>query len=316
MRAMTLAALINSFQQARSQGAGDFLHIPARLNRMRGRVLMLIAGALLVQSAYPETASILSDSYETGTIQSSIWNRAGTGGCTASIETGDAADGTRYMRSSLTANPPTGGNYRCEWNARGIDMAAKLGVTYYYGIAFRVPSDFAYDSQSDDTIMQLMHRPLKTELAPKSSHHAIRIKDRNLGWMSHLAGGPNADLGPLVRGEWTRACVRAKWTTDNTGSLNVWVNASSESSTPAFKWSGQTVPADYTNLGKFKVGIYKPRWRSVNFPTPFNPATSPRIVEHDDIRVGLSFAEACARASDQSEPPISIPKPPISVAVE
>ena len=43
-------------------------------NRCLRRTLILIAGALLVQSAYPQTVSIRKDSFETGTIQTSIWN--------------------------------------------------------------------------------------------------------------------------------------------------------------------------------------------------------------------------------------------------
>ena len=87
----------------------------------RRRALILIAGALLVQSAYPQTASIRKDSFETGTIQSSIWNASDTDGCSASVQTGDAADGTHYLRSTLTAKAG-GGNYRCELNAKGIGM--------------------------------------------------------------------------------------------------------------------------------------------------------------------------------------------------
>ena len=278
-------------------------------NRRRRHTLIVIAGAMLVQPAYAQVAKI-QENFETGTLDSKIWQSYDTDGCSAIVETGDAAEGTRYLRSSLTAKLPTGGNYRCEQNARCVGVSAQLGVTYYYGMSFRVPADFAYDAQSGEAIMQLHHQPT----SGSHSHHAVRINNRHLEWVAHGdAGGPNVDLAPLAKGQWTRVCVRATWTTNDTGDLKVWLNPSSESSTPAFQWSGQTVPSDYTNLGKFKVGIYKPNWRSANFPTPFNSATSPRIVEHDDVRVGTSFADACGAGSTA---PIPIPKPPISVAVE
>jgi hypothetical protein len=272
--------------------------------------LCAVAGALLALPAHPQTAMIVKDGFESGAIDPTIWQGSSTDGCSATVPSGDAADGTRFLRSSLTASLPLGGNYRCEQNAKGVGVNAKLGVAYYYGMVFRVPSDFAYDSQSGEAIMQLHHQPT----SGAHSHHAIRIYDKNLEWKAHGdAGGPSVNLAPLARGEWTRVCVRAVWTTDDAGSLKVWVNPGSENSAPALQWSGQTVPADYTNLGKFKVGIYKPNWRSKNFPTPFNTATSPRIVEHDDVRVALNYADACGAGREE---PIPIPEPPISIAVE
>jgi hypothetical protein len=306
------AALKYGCRQVRSEEAHDLVCTSRRWNRAQGRGLILIAGGLFLQSAYPQTASLPKDSFESGTIQSSIWQASDTEGCSASVKTGDAADGTHYMRSALTAKPG-GGNYRCEQSAKGVGISAKPGVPYYYAMAFRVPSDFAYDSQSGETIMQLHHQPT----SGSHSHHAVRINDRNLEWKSHGdAGGPTVNLAPLARGQWTRVCVRAVWTTDDTGSLKVWLNPSSESSSPVFQWSGRTLPLNYTNVGKFKVGIYKPNWRTVNFPTPFNSATSPRIVEHDDVGVGLSFADACGGASQSQPPDDPAPQPPNAVAVE
>ena len=285
-------------------------------NRCRQwRGLILITGALLVQSAYPQTASIQKDSFESGTIQSSIWHASDTDGCSASVQTGDAADGTRYMRSSLTANPPNGGNFRCELNARGIDRDGKEGDTVYYGLSYRMPAATPYDPLTGDTLTQWHQQPL-TE--PKC-HQVIQLDNNVLKWHNHscngAGGGDVTLLSAMPKDTWVRVCLKAKWTTQSNGELKIWVNPSSEASATVKNFVGQTLIDGYTNLVKFKIGNYKTRWRTSNPPSNM-AAMSPRIFDHDDVRVGLSFAEACGGGSDQSEPPIPIPGPPISVAVE
>ena len=107
----------------------------------------------------------------------------------------------------------------------------------------------------------------------------------------------------MPKDTWVRVCKKAKWTTDNDGEIKVWVNPASESSTPVKSYSGQTLIDEYTNIVKFKIGIYKPTWRTIRPPSNM-AAMSPRIFDHDDVRVGLSFADACGGGSDQPEPPI------------
>jgi hypothetical protein len=82
-------------------------------------------------------------------------------------------------------------------------------------------------------------------------------------------------------------------------------------------FNGQTVPEVYKNPGKFKIGLYKPQWRTIRPPSNME-AMSPRIFDHDDVRVGRSFGEACGGAA-QSEPPVPdspTPQPPNAIAVE
>src|SRR5687767_5746436 len=123
----------------------------APYNRCGRRTLILIAGALLVQSAYPQTLSIRKDSFETGTIQSSLWNVSDTDGCSTSVQTGDAADGKHYLRSTLTSKEG-GGNYRCELNGTGIEKQGFDGITLYYGISYRIPAATPFDPEVGDTL--------------------------------------------------------------------------------------------------------------------------------------------------------------------
>ena len=309
MRAKTSAAQDNRVQQSRLQGVDDFLRAPARPSRIGWkRAPILIAGALLVQPVYPQSATILNESFETGAIQSSTWNESNTDGCNTTVETGDAADGTRYMRSVLTANSPLGGNFRCELNGRGIGETTPVPSIRYYGFAFRVPADFASDRDTGDVIAQLHYG------AGSGGHYAVRINEMSVNWEAQgTAAGGGGYLFPLQRSVWTRVCIRVAWASDNTGAVAVWVNPANESSTPVRKTSGHVTVPEGQQAGKFKIGLYKPRWRSVNFPSPFNAATSPRVVEHDDVRVGMNFADACSGGGGE---PTVLPAPPISVAVE
>jgi hypothetical protein len=84
-----------------------------------------------------------------------------------------------------------------------------------------------------------------------------------------------------------------QWETDGTGRQKIWVNADDESDTPIKNYTGITLDPDYTEVGMFKLGIYKTGWRTSS--TAANQeAMSPRIFYHDDVRIGYSFADACA----------------------
>lgn len=277
---------------------------------MRG--LVFISGALLVQSANSQLASIRKDSFETGTIQSTIWNASDTDGCSAAVKTGDAADGTYYMRSTLTATAG-GGNYRCEQNAKGLDASTPLNEDRYYGFSIRIPSATLNDAMSHDTLMQLH---TQSTLSNPCHYSVIWESDNSLRWHVHSCGevgGPDATLVEAMRKDvWYRICVNANWSTGSSGRFRVWVNPASENSVPALSFSGQTVPAEYTMPGKFKIGLYKPKWRSVRPPSNM-AAMSPRVFDHDDVRTGENFAETCIGTASQ---PMAIPEPPTSMAVE
>jgi Polysaccharide lyase len=278
----------------------------------RRRGFLLVTGALLVQSAYSQTAGTVNDSFETGTIQSSIWHGTDDDGCSASVQTGDAADGTHYMRSTLTAMPG-GGSYRCEQNAKELGLNTPLNEDRYYGLSLRIPSATLNDVEAHDTLMQL-----HTQATMGSSCHYSIIWGTNnsLKWHPHSCEGIGGSDVTLVRAVqkdvWYRVCLNARWATNSSGRFRVWLNPTSENSQPALNFNGQTVPEIYNQPGKFKIGLYKPQWRTVRPPSNME-AMSPRVFYHDDVRVGKSFAEACGGGSSQ---PIPIPEPPISVAVE
>jgi hypothetical protein len=277
--------------------------------------LNLIAGALLVQSAYPETAGILKDSFESGTIQTSIWNTSDTDGCSASVQTGKAADHTHYMRSTLTAKSG-GGNYRCEQNAKGVGDDTPLNQDRYYGVSIRIPSATKNDAEAHDTLMQL-----HTQATMGGSCHYSIIWETNnsLKWHVHSCegiGGPGATLLKTVEKDvWYRVCVNARWATDSSGRFRVWLNPTSENSNPILSFNGQTVPEVYNKPGKFKIGLYKPQWRTVRPPSNM-VAMSPRSFDHDDVRVALNYADACGGASQSQPPDDPAPQPPNAVAVE
>jgi Polysaccharide lyase len=291
----------------------------AALSNRFWKALTMIASAWIVPAAYPQSLSIRHDSFESGTILSAIWHPADTGGCNAAVQADKASDGTHYLRSTLTA-APDGGNYRCELRVRDIDDPAngfiKEGDTVYYGISYRIPAATAYDPMVGDTLTQWFQNP---DIGGGGCHQVIKLQNNVMLWHNHNCGGvggPDVNLITSVpKDTWIRICQKAKWTTHNDGEIKVWVNPASENSTPAKSYSGRTLIDGWTALGRFKIGLYKPEWRTTRPPSNMT-AMSPRIFEHDDIRVGKSFADACGGGSDPSEPPNAIPNPPISVAVE
>lgn len=284
----------------------------------RSRALFLITGALLVQSAYPQTASIRKDSFETGVIDSSIWNNSDTEGCNAFVQTGDAADGNRYLRSTLTAKEG-GGNYRCELRLRGVTTKdggeVQEGDTVYYGVTYRVPASTLSDPLRVDTLTQWFQNP---NIGGGGCHQVIQVADNVMRWHNHncgSVGGSDATLlSPYPKDTWIRVCKKAKWSTGSDGEIKVWVNPTSEANTPAKSYTGKTLIDDYTEVGMFKIGIYKTGWRTTS-PPPNMAAMSPRIFEHDDIRLGRTFAEACGVSGDE-QVPSPVPTPPTSVVVE
>ena len=117
-------------------------------------------------------------------------------------------------------------------------------------------------------------------------------------WHNHNCGSVGGDdvtlINPIPKDTWVRVCKKAKWTTQSNGELKIWVNPSSEASTPVKNYRGPTLIPQYTEIVMFKIGLYKTMWRTDNPPTNM-AAMSPRIFDHDDVRVGRTFAEACAQ---------------------
>jgi hypothetical protein len=278
----------------------------------RRRALILVTGALLAQSAYSQTTTIRKDSFETGTIEPAIWNATDSDGCNVSVYAGAAAHGAHYLRSILTSKPG-GGNYRCELNGSGMGQQGYDGITLYYGISYRIPAATAYDQEVGDTLTQWFQNP---NTGGGGCHQVVRVQNNVLQWHNHncanVGGGDVNLLNPIPKDTWVRVCKKAKWTTDNDGEIKVWVNPTSESSTPMKTYSGKTLIDDYTQIVKFKIGNYKPTWRTVHPPANM-AAMSPRIFDLDDVRVATSFADACGIDNDE---PMPIPEPPVSVAVE
>lgn len=281
-----------------------------RCRHVRMRALSFVAGAMLVQSAYPETAGIRKDGFESGTIQSALWNGSNTDGCNISVQTGSAAEGKYYMRSTLTSKEG-GGNYRCELNGSGLGQEGYDGITLYYGISYRIPGATPYDPEVGDNLTQWFQNP---NTGGGGCHQVVLLQNTALKWHNHNCGGVGGGdatlLSPMPKDTWVRVCKKAKWTTDNDGEIKVWVNPTSESSAPVKSYSGKTLIDEYTQIVKFKIGDYKPTWRAIHPPANM-AAMSPRVFDHDDVRVARTFAEACGVGT---QPPI--PKPPVSVAVE
>ena len=198
------------------------------------------------------------------------------------------------MRSTLTSKPD-GGNYRCELNGKGMGLQGFDGITLYYGISYRIPAATPYDPEVGDNLTQWFQNP---NIGGGGCHQTVLVQNNVLGWHSHNCGGAGGGdvnlLSPMPKDTWVRICKKAKWTTHDDGEIKIWVNPASESSTPLKSYSGQTLIDEYTEIVKFKIGNYKPTWRTIRPPANM-AAMSPRIFDHRRHSCGKEFCRSLRR---------------------
>lgn len=234
------------------------------------------------------------------------------------LTTGGAARGSRFMRFTLASSGPTDKSYRCELGERkaaGSKSAADLPLTLYYGMSFRIPTSVPFDPETQENFQQFHIDPVFAAGGGGVCHLTAQMNPSATGemiWGTHgcnnggAGGGEVNLLVPPTRGVWYRYCQKITWTEAASGVWKVWINPTSESSVPLKNYTGRTLEttwdADLDQGGepipdspmppKNQYGIYKPVWRMIHPPTNV-VAMSPRMVDLDDIRIGVSYAEAC-----------------------
>lgn len=294
-------------------GASQTIWVKARSEddaNNQGAWAVCVSGTTTSGGGGGGSGMIFSDEFDSGSVPNSqFWgdstNVAGTGSCTRTVTGG-------YHKIVLVANPTGndkgGGSYRCESPIKvflagdttdGIDGLIEAGDTVYYGFAIRMPSATAYDSVKGDTLNQIFQNIGNGD----GCHEAIVIENNQIKWKTQDCVRTQSQLtilSPLAKDTWVNICQVYKWEQNGTGFHKLWVNPSSEASTPVINYSGQTLMNDIAGtpdpepyyVGKFKIGDYKTGWRTSQ--TAANQeAMSPREFHHGYVRIADNFEAAC-----------------------
>ena len=96
-------------------------------------------------------------------------------------------------------------------------------------------------------------------------------------WGRGKEGGFSQDVGPVRKGEWTDWVVQAYWSGSDGGYVKVWRNGEI-----VYERSGRSLYERSENI-RFKLGVYVWPWKR-NKPSP--ESSSPRVIYHDEIRIG------------------------------
>lgn len=161
-----------------------------------------------------------------------------------------------------------GGWSDCEKNRERSELweqgeRSPLGTTAWYGWSFYVPTDWPNIDPTKTVIGQFhQHR----------AHPIWMFQNKNGGLvLDDQSGGNSKRLVPLIdaadfKGIWHKIEVQAKWETDDTGFLRVWVDGDLK-----FDHKGQTMTADtvYFRFGVYRsfVSRYKARSGQGELPT-------------------------------------------------
>jgi len=256
-----------------SIGHNPLIRVKKQLVGLVGRDITLTPGTGGVANPF------LSDGFEDGTLNA--WNESSTSGSAFAVITGGAANGTRYLRTTLTY--ASSSTYRAE-HALKSSGGRTQGVPYYYGFSLRVPATTLNDAALTDTI---------TQWHPNGggAHWALRNDNGVWGLEAHnLPAGGDGNMGVIVKDVWHRWVYRWVWSDSAAGgSVKAWLNPTSEASTAVHTVTGiRTVPTGFGTIMNWKTGCYKPGWQ-FNAPAA---GISPRIYHEDDFRIGLAFVDA------------------------
>ena len=148
------------------------------------------------------------------------------------------------------------------------------GERAWYGFSTYVPTSWVNSEEVTVTAQWWSHSPAGPPLA-------IRIEDGKWVVLQRWDDGEDNStlraVGALRKGEWTDWVIEAYWSASDDGYLKVWRN-----SEVVYERSGPNVYWETESL-RFKIGLYIWPWK---FDAPSPRSSSPRIVYHDEIRIG------------------------------
>ncbi len=187
-------------------------------------------------------------------------------------------------------------NYDDEWNNPSSELRLRspeavhhfeYGSTYWYGFSIYLPLDYEVDSDGD-TLNQFLSVQNADE-PYRAANPVISFRSKGENWGIWVRGDSREDwkkpdyevtesfdLGLWQEdvGEWVDWVYHIKWAYNDDGFLQVWKNGEM-----VVDYQGATTLIGFDQNVRWKIGIYKPSWRSGVSDV------NGRVIYYDEIRL-------------------------------
>lgn len=194
-------------------------------------------------------------------------------------------DGPTAIKVTQVYDPGYHGRYHSEVVRNN---AYRRGDTSFYGFAFRLQSDWQFQSQSYN-IAQF--------IADFSDTGCDDYMPTSMVWLvgnqltTRVKNGTACDqhtttfnnLATVTAGEWHELVIQAKWESDGTGFYKLWFDGNKVLE----RYNLSTTVADDRPF-QFRVGLYANGWHDSGY---LQGSQGTRSVWIDEIAVGSSFAD-------------------------
>ena len=252
---------------------------------------------------------IWSGDYESGNLSEWRTSEIGRQSHSVKIVTSPVRRGARSARFELRNDDPlVTETYRNEVSVgrSGSPRMAEMGQEYWYSFSIFIPANWQNDDLRDE--LAQFHAPPdpgevwrnpplgfdtregKWEIWNRWDKRRIQTHPNN-----HQSGHRLLWTGPLHKGQWNDWVVHVKWSYEDDGFLEIWLND--------VKVVNDNGPNCYNDQHQryFKWGIYKRAW-STNSP-PFEVHT--RVIYNDGMRIGDKDSSYREVAPGSGPPPPS-----------
>ena len=162
-------------------------------------------------------------------------------------------------------------NYHAEMER--VD-AGSPGETFWYGFSTYVPTSWVNSEQPTITAQWWSHHRASPPLSLEIRGQEWLVDQR---WSERGGGMLKQTVGSVRKGEWTDWVVQAYWSRSDDGYLKVWRGGE-----VVYERRGPNIYRRTDDL-RFKLGVYTWPW---NRERPSPRRSSPRVVYHDEVRIG------------------------------
>jgi hypothetical protein len=232
-------------------------------------VFVLAANTLVAQTTVRQNL-LLESTFEGAAYLAGWYN--GDHCCTYSVQqtTERVKAGSTALRLEVkNTDAPNGGTIRSEvaLDSDPLDQDKWFGFSMYL-------KDWVDDNAGENVFKW---QPDNGSAAPSMS---LRTTGGRFSFVTNNSGTlvntDSTDIGPVISNKWIDFVIRIRWATDNTGSLQVWMNGNQVINKSAVKTAAGT--------SYFKMGINKYGWGTQ--PS----AVTGRVLYFDEVREGNASA--------------------------
>ena len=153
------------------------------------------------------------------------------------------------------------------------EAAGRPGETRWYGFSTYVPASWVDSEQVTVTAQWWSHSRANPPLSLRIQDDQWLILQR---WTTGREGTMRQVVGPVRKGTWTDWVFQVSWSSGD-GFVKVWRDGE-----VVFERRGPNIYPITRSL-RFKLGVYVWPWKDA---PPAPETSSPRILYHDEIRIG------------------------------